>query len=154
VAVNQPYGGQRKQKNVVTLEGDKNWYEKIINKMPDNVHLHYVSEESREINIVQVKELLLAQKYTTFDVIIIDALYRDEIIPIALRLMAEDGIIICDNSDGLGIYEGFKDTTLSRVDFFGNVPGVVFPHCTSIFFKSASFIFSSKYPIPVLAIEN
>lgn len=144
----------KRAKHVVTLEGDKNWYEKIKNKMPNNVHLQYVSMENSAINIAQVNEALQSKEYSTYDVIVIDGLYRYEMIPIALRLMAEDGIIICDNAEGFGFYEGFKETALNRVDFFGNVPGVVLPHCTSIYFKSSSFAFSSKYPIPVVATEN
>ena len=118
--------------------------------MPDNVHLHHVSMENREINVAQVNEVLGSKEYSTYDVIVFDGLYRYEKIPIAIRLMAEDGIIICDDAEGYGFYEGFKETTLNRVDFFGNAPGVVLPHCTSIYFKSSSFVFSSKHTIPVL----
>ena len=144
----------KRASRVVTLEGDKSWYLKIKKEMPYNVHLHYVSMENKFINVAQVNSVLQSEDRQTYDVIVIDGLYRDEMIKIALRLMAEDGIIICDNSEGYGFYDGFKETSLKRVDFFGNAPGVVLPHCTSIFFKSSSFVFSSKNPIPVLAKEK
>ena len=144
----------KRAKHVVTIEGDKKWYEKIRDKMPDNVHLHHASIENREINVAQVNDVLESEEYSTYDVIVIDGLYRYEMITIAIRLMAEDGIIICDNAEGYGFYEGFKETTLNRVDFFGNAPGVVLPHCTSIYFNSSSFVFSSKHPIPILATEK
>ncbi len=98
-------------RNVITLEGDKNWYEKIKNNMPENVQLHYVSMESREINVSEVNLVLDSIQNPTYDVIVIDGLFREEMISIALRLIAEDGIIIFDNSEGYGCYEGFKETT-------------------------------------------
>ena len=138
-------------KNVITLEGDREWYEKIKNTMPGNVQLHYVSMESMDINVAQVKDVLKSKHYSTYDVIIIDGLYRYEMIAVALQLLAPNGIIVCDNSEGYDFCGGFKSSNLSRVDFFGNAPGVVLPHCTSIFFDSSSFVFNLKYTIPVIA---
>ncbi len=143
----------KRAKHVVTLEGDEAWYTKIKKSMPANVDLHYVSLESPSVCIAQVDEVLRSKPYPTYDVIIIDGLYRYEMIDIARRLMAENGMIICDNAEGYGFYDGFKESGLNRVDFFGNVPGVILPHATSIFFKSTSFAFSSKHPIPVIAKE-
>ena len=113
--------------------------------------LHYVSMESRTINVDQVNCALDSEKFSAYDVIIIDGSYRFEMIPIAIRLMAEDGIIICDNSEGYFFYEAFKETALNRVDFFGNGPCGVLPWCTSVYFNSSAFIFSSKYVIPDIA---
>lgn len=143
-----------KARHVVTLEGDKRWYEKIRDRMPGNVDLCYVSMESEEINVSEVRRTLEAKKYSKYDVIVIDGLYRYEMIPIALSRLAEDGIVICDNAEGYGFYEGFKESALWRVDFFGNAPGVVLPHATSIYFRPSScFVFDAHYPIPVIAKE-
>jgi len=144
-----------KAKHVVTLEGDKEWYEKIKGGMPNNVDLCYVSMESKETNVSQVKDSLETKQYSKYDVIIIDGLYRYEMIEIALCRLKDDGILVCDNADAeeYGFYEGLKDSGLYRVDFFGNAPGVVLPHCTSIYFKPSSFVFDAKYPIPVIAKE-
>ena len=78
----------------------------------------------------------------------IDGLARFEMIKISLNYLAEDGCIICDNSEGYNFFEGFKDSGLNRVDFFGSAPGVILPHSTSICFPDNSFVFDSKYPIP------
>jgi len=143
-----------KAKYVVTLEGDKEWYEKIKGQMPGNVDLCYVSMESKETNVYEVKYTLETKQYSKYDVIIIDGLYRYEMIEIALSRLADDGIIVCDDAEGYGFYEGFKESGLCRVDFFGNAPGVVLPHATSIYFRpSSSFVFDAKYPIPVIAKE-
>ena len=95
-------------------------------------------------------DVLSAKQSSKYDVIVIDGLYRFEMIQVALSYMAKDGIIICDNAEGYDFYEGFKDTGMSRVDFFGNAPGVVLPHSTSIYFNPYSFAFKSIYPIPVI----
>ena len=142
-------------KQVVTLEGDDEWYAKIRRSIPGNVDLHLVTMESREANISAVMRTLDSAGYSRYDVIVIDGLYRDEMIEVALGRMSEDGIIICDNAEGYGFYDGFKESGLWRVDFFGNAPGVVLPHSTSIYFNSAScFIFDAAYRIPVIAHES
>ena len=134
--------------SVVTLEGDKQWYEKIKKKMPSNVQMFLVSMDNPSACVKEVNEVL--QNYAEFDVIIIDGLYRSEMISIAQTKMANHGVIICDNAEGYGFYEGFKASGMNRVDFFGNAPGVVLQHCTSLFFGEQCFLLSSEYSIPVI----
>jgi hypothetical protein len=143
----------QRAKSVVTLEGDLAWFDRIKHYMPGNVDLNYVSMENSLINVECVEETIRSKPHTHYDIIIIDGLYRHEMIPIALRVMAQDGMIVCDNAEGYGIYEGFKDSDLKRVDFFGNAPGVILPHATSIFFRPSSFAFNSAHPIPIIASE-
>lgn len=145
--------GKRARK-VVTFEADKDWFEKIGSKLPDNVDLHLVSMQSRSICVEQIDSILSEKAYPQFDIVVIDGLYREEMITIANRVVAGQGIIICDNADGYGFYEGFKDRGLARVDFFGYAPGVVLPHCTSIFYRPACFLFDAKIPIPVIVKEQ
>lgn len=136
---------------VVTLEGDHRWYRKLRRNIPRNVDLHHVSMESPSVCVAQVERILSSKKYATYDVIIIDGLYRYEMIDIARRYMTETGMIICDNAEGYGFFEGFLNSGLNRVDFFGHAAGVILPHATSIFFKSNSVFFSSNHPIPIIA---
>lgn len=140
---------------VVTFEGEKKWYDKIKMDMPDNMDLCYVSMEFRQRTVSKIIYELGQKAYSVFDVIIIDGLYREEMVQIALDFLSENGIIICDNAEGYGFYEAFKESGLWRVDFFGNAPGVVLPHSTSIYFRPSScFLFDAKYPVPVIATEN
>lgn len=143
----------KRAKHVVTLEGDSGWYDRIKNTMPDNVSLHCVSMRDRDANVHEVSEVLESMPSLLYDVIVIDGLYRDKMAAIACRVLAADGIIVCDNSEGYGIYECFKERGLDRIDFYGNVPGVVLPHCTSIYFKRSSFVFDPTIPIHVVAEE-
>jgi hypothetical protein len=143
----------RRAQQVVIFEGDEEWYDQIKITMPANTDIHLVSMESPEKCTSEVNQILDAKNYGKFDVIIIDGLYRFEMIDIAKKVMADLGAIICDDAEGYGFYEGFKDSGLNRVDFFGYAPCVVLPHCTSIFFGSRSFLFESQYPIAVIAKE-
>lgn len=117
--------------------------------MPSNVELYLVDMESPLACVQEVESIL--KKYTEFDVIIIDGLYRYELIKIAQAKLSSQGVIICDNSEGYGFYDGFKGSGMNRVDFFGNAPGVVLPHCTSLLFREQCFLLSAEYPIPVIA---
>ena len=143
----------KRAKRVLALEKDRTWYEKIAIAMPENVAMHMVSVASRAACISDVNRIL-GKEQCQYDVIIIDGLFRYEMTGIALRLMAEDGMIICDNAEGYGFYEAFKNSGLSRVDFYGYAPGVVLPHVTSIFFKHSSFAFRAETNISAVAIED
>jgi hypothetical protein len=134
-------------RHVITFEGKREWYDRMASNLPANVELHYVQKTEPSTDATQVEQILSTKTADRFDIIIIDGLKRSELIDIACESLAPDGIIICDNSEGYSFYEGFKDKGFDRVDFFGNAPGVIFPHCTSIYFKSRSFVFSPSIPI-------
>lgn len=143
----------KRAQSVVTFEGNEEWHGKIKNMMPENVHLHYVSMDNREEQVLEIQNTLKIERPSKYEIIVIDGLFRYEMIRIAISMLAENGIIICDNSEGYGFYEGFKDSDLKRVDFYGNAPGVILPHCTSIYYRSNSFVFDSRIPIQVIAKE-
>ena len=140
--------------SVVTFEANRAWHDRIKIGMPINVDLHYVSRESGESDASQVTTILSAKTNRQYDVVVIDGLTRAQMFDIACNYIAPGGIIICDNAEGYGFYEGFKDRGLSRVDFYGNAPGILLPHCTSIYFAAASFAFDAAIPIRVIAKES
>jgi len=138
---------------VVSFEGDKKWYEQIKKNISDNVRLYLVSNENSSDCIHDVNAILGSIAPKTFDIIIIDGLFRKEAVQIALKHMTKDGAIIFDNADSYEFLESFSQSDLKRVDFYGYAPGVVLPHCTSIFFGSDCFLFSNSNPIAVIATE-
>jgi hypothetical protein len=140
-----------KARHVVTFEGDKGWYDELNRTMPPNVDLFLVSMDNRQTCIAEIEETLSSSCFGRFDVIIIDGLYREQLMDTARQLMTPESVIICDDSEGYGFYEGFKGSGLNRVDFFGYKPGVVLPNCTSIFFGNHSFLFESGHRIPDIA---
>lgn len=145
--------GQR-AKRVVGFEGDAAWHQKLKTRVSDNVELHLVPIDSPSSCVDAINRILSIQTDRRFDVIVIDGLWRQEIIDIAAVAVADSGFILCDNAEGYGFYEKFRDRDFYRVDFFGNAPGVLLPHCTSIFFRPGSFVFDPKCPIPVIAKES
>ena len=132
----------------MTLEGDDEWYNSLESNLPENAQLHSVSMVTAGECQESVEAVLTASHQTSFDIIVIDGLFRYEMIEIAVRYRAAGGAIICDNAEGYGFDRGFHDAGLLRVDFFGFAPGVVRPHCTSIYFDEHSFLFSPEIPIP------
>jgi len=138
----------KRAKHVVTFEGSEQWYKMITEKAPANVELFLVSQKNLIKCTEDVNQILSSKKYPSFDIVIIDGFYRYEMIDIACKVAAEDGAIICDDSDGYKIYDGFRERSLSRVDFFGHGPCLGLPRCTSIFFKKGSFLFDPRRPIP------
>jgi hypothetical protein len=144
----------KKARFVTTLEGDKAWFAELVQRVPDNAQVHYTSTESRKTNVAAVRRILTEADQETYDVIVIDGLYRRDLVPIAIERLSQDGIIICDNAEGYGFFEAFRSSGMARVDFFGMGAGGVLPYATSIYFRQdACFIFDAKYRIPVWAEE-
>jgi hypothetical protein len=84
-----------------------------------------------------------------FDVVVIDGLFREEMVSIALDYVSDEGPIVVDNSDGYGMYATFADAGLLRIDFYGYAPCVYLPHFTSIYFRPGCRWLSSSEPIVV-----
>src|SRR3990167_5296833 len=104
-------------RQVVTIESDKAWYSEIKSKAFENVSVFLVNETPASQYLKKISELLNEAGFSKFD------------------------IIICDNSGHFDFKRGLKNKDLKRVDFFGHVPGVMLPDCTSIFFHDASSLF-------------
>lgn len=136
------------------MESDRKWFERIKDRMPRNVELLYVAEDSRETNVAEVERALHPQPTASFDVIIIDGLYREEMIPVAIQYLSTEGAIVCDDSQGYSFYERFRGAGFWRVDFFGGQPCGVFAHATSIYFRpTACFLMRDDWPIPDVTQE-
>ena len=135
-------------KEVITLEDNKEWYESLKQKIPGNVKLFLVSNESREKCVEDVMNILTTLNISHFDIVVIDGLFREQMIDIADRYVSPEGGIICDNAEGYGFYEGFLNKQYKRVDFFGHAPGVMLPHCTSLYFKNNTFLFDPTWKMP------
>lgn len=132
---------------VVAMEGNEDWYERIRGAMPDNVELRLIPMGSSEECVAAVRSALAEIGHARYDVVVIDGLYRRELVPTALERVTDDGVIICDNAEGYGFYQAFRELPLQRIDFIGNAPGVVLPHSTSLVFSPGAFIASPRFPI-------
>jgi len=139
---------------VITFEGNDplfspshEWAKKLRKKLPENVDLYEISMESSEICTSEVREVLESKSDSKFNVIVIDGLYRKEMVPIALDYLEEDGMVIVDNAEGYEMYEAFLNSDLKKVEFYGYSPGVYLKSCTAIYFRSESKYFSNLLKI-------
>jgi hypothetical protein len=131
---------------VISLEGDAGWFRELAIKLPRNVRLELVSVESRSACTEAVRSLL-EDIGVRFDIVIVDGLYREQVAAIALDWVKEDGLIIADDSESYSLFEILKGHGFSRVDFYGQAPGVILPRCTSIWFADGCWLFDSEWPI-------
>ena len=124
---------------VVAFESDPTWYRRLRSCIPPNVKLHLVP--------IDASGALTWVADETFDVIVIDGLDRLRCAELSLPLLSSNGAAFLDNSDGYWGEDGqypildlFRREGFSRIDFYGPAPGVIKPHCTSLFFKDACFL--------------
>jgi predicted O-methyltransferase YrrM len=136
---------------VLALEGDEEWFAQLTKSIPANVTLRLVDLSSVAACLSDVS--CATKDRALYDIVVIDGLYRSELVPIAMEVLASGGAIICDNAEGYGIYDAFKGSNFKRVDFYGNAPGVILRHCTSIFFRDDCFLFDTAVQIGKPALE-
>lgn len=149
-AGNSSFWWAKAARTVTALEGDAVWLKYLEQNSLANLNMRLVSIVDA-ISCANDVENTLKEINKQYDVIIIDGLYRPEMIQFALTYRKKNGIIICDNADGYGFYDGLKDSGLKRIDFYGYAPGVILPHCTSLFFDETEFLSAS---IPIKSLEN
>ena len=117
-------------KKVVSVEDNKEWYDKIKDKLPDHVE-YYLLEERQEY----IKSI---NKYPDkFDVIIIDGNHsRYECAVEALNKLRDDGFIILDNSDWKEKTSALlRESDLIEVDMSGFGPINYYTWTTSFYFS-------------------
>jgi len=133
--------------NVVALEGDPTWHEQLAKSIPANVDLHHAPSRTATECTEGVDGILTTLGNPKFDIVVIDGLWREQLVPIARAHLKEGGAVICDNASGYNMKEAFLGSGFSHVDFYGPAPGVILPSVTSIFFTPGCFLFDEEWPI-------
>jgi len=132
--------------DVTTLEDDAVWFHKIGDLVQPHAPRLFLVDEP----LADFPAALLAER---FDVIVVDGLDRAHAARIASTLLAPDGAIIVDNSEGswskigadhFPILAALSAPTFQRIDFYGHGLGVFKPSCTSIFFRDRCFLFDQS----------
>lgn len=126
--------------SVLALEDDAEWGGNVRSA----VDLRLVDGADCAKFIADARAILDGQ---VFDVIVVDGLFRAEAARLALGYLKPTGALICDNAEGYGFFEALSGARLSRVDFYGNAPGVILQHSTSVFFRDGCFLFENAKPI-------
>jgi len=118
---------------VVSVEHDKEWYDKIVSTKPQNAELIYC-ELVRDGDYCRMP-LTLKQ---TFDIIIVDGRDRVNCCIQAVGAVSEKGVIVLDDSerdfyqDGINFLtsKGFKELALTGIS-----PGLFYRKATSVFYR-------------------
>ena len=123
-------------KQVVSVEDDKEWYEKTRPSSGDNLKLVLAADKAAYINEILNHDL--------FNVIIVDGSHRYECAQQALKRLRPGGMIILDNSDWfVKTARLLRESDLIEVDMAGFAPITAFTSTTSFFFHR-DFRFRSK----------
>lgn len=126
---------------VVSYEDNADWFAYIRDQLPPNATVHLTDSLLSEFDPAG-----------SFDLIIIDGLDRMIATAKSVSLLAPNGALLLDNSEGYWGPEGtypiiafLRDKGFQRVDFYGFSPGNMLQHCTSIFFRDRCFLFEGTH---------
>ena len=120
-------------RNVVSVEHDRAWYEKLNQNISDNVVLKYVNltyggDYSKSI-----------QEYVDcFDIVVVDGRDRVDCLKNCINSLKVGGVVILDNSDRVDYAEGVEfmlNSGFKKVEFTGFCPIVNFKSETAIFYR-------------------
>jgi hypothetical protein len=138
----------QRARHVVAFEGDPDWLARLQPRLPAHAAIHPAPADDAVACVRQVERVLRDGGSARFDVVVIDGLWRAELVGVAIGAVSADGVIVCDDAAGYGFQQAFQGRGFSRADFFGYAPGVLRPRCTSIFFRPGAFLFDDRNPIP------
>lgn len=117
-------------KSVISVETEKEWYERTLRLKPPNVKISYFD------NVVDFSESILKEDQC-FDVIFIDSIrYRYEVVLHSIKKLKDGGIIIFDNADWYpNSVKLLRDDGFIEINFHGFGPINGYTWTTSIFLR-------------------
>lgn len=114
-------------RSIVAVEDDKAWFAKITGQLPANARHELIEAPAAYVDAIN-------RHGHRFDVIVIDGSHRYECAVAARPRLADDGLIILDNSDWLPRVTRFlRDSGLIQVDLAGFGPINGYTWTTSLF---------------------
>ncbi len=140
-------------KQVVSVEHDPRWLERVRSMVGGNVTLLLRSARGDEMGSGAASPYAAAvEEFTpgSFDIIVIDGEDRVACAKTAPPYLREDGLIILDNSDRPAYRTGIEHLHkqgFGRVDFYGFASQVGTLACTSVFLKSGARWMADSVPL-------
>jgi hypothetical protein len=119
---------------VVSVEHDKDWYDKIIKSKPENAEMIFC-ELVRDGNYCRTPVSLKKK----FDIIIVDGRDRVNCCIQAVDALSDDGVIVLDDSERKQYKEGIDfliKKGFKHLPFSGISPGLFYNKSTSVFYKT------------------
>jgi hypothetical protein len=124
---------ERKTKQVIAVEHDRVWYEKMLPQISSNVNLIYC-----ELEYGGAYAQTAAKYSTTFDIVVIDGRDRVNCAKGAMKALKPEGVIVWDNSDREAYQEGYdylSSKGFRKIGFVGMLPIVNMKSETGIFYR-------------------
>ncbi len=124
----------RKTAFVDALEHNPEWYEYISAKVNMNSKIQLIP--AADIKNYAAFPASLGKKY---DIVLVDAIDRNECMFQSVNLLTTDGVVILDDSERPEYLMGIsflKNNGFRKIDFWGFAPIVIHKKCTSFFYKS------------------
>lgn len=118
---------------VVSVEHDRGWYEKVVSCAPGNVTVTHVPLDYGGAYAGKI-----AEHVQRFDIVVLDGRDRVNCSRNSLASLKDGGVIIWDNSDREEYEEGFRflfDHGFRKIEFVGFAPGIVDRMETGIFYR-------------------
>lgn len=121
-------------REVVSVEHDKEWHDKIKRLAPQNCRIYHIPLEYGGSYSKKVAEFNAA-----FDIIVIDGRDRVNCAINALKALKPGGVLIWDNSDREEYGPGYRfllERGFRKIEFIGLAPLINYKSETSIFYRS------------------
>lgn len=142
-------------KKVICADDNQDWYQQITNQCNHNVTAYFEPNEQQYPATVMKAGIM-------FDIIVIDAIKRDECALFALKQIAEDGIIIIDDTERVNWSEEYKralhilqqDNRFIQIDFYGFSAINEYTKITTLFISRRASLESKHKEQPAYGIGN
>lgn len=121
-------------KKIISVETNKDWYQQTKRILPNNAIIHYCDYSQDKIKY----QTFIKSTNEKFDLIIVDADERNEIILNLKENLKDEGVIILDNSDREEYASSINyliKLGFLKIDFWGITAGYFNQTCTTIFYK-------------------
>lgn len=133
---NSSFWWSERVSQVFSVEHDSCWYDKVHSNLKPNMHImHKQLENGTEY------ENCCSEPGLNFEIIIIDGRKRVKAMMASVKSLADNGVIILDNSDRSKYEEGIKyllQIGFKKIEFWGMCPMVGFKTCTSVFYRQGN----------------
>lgn len=124
----------QKTKSVISVERDRDWYDKVTSFLPSNCVLQHCGDE-------MLYPMAISNCDGNFDIVVVDGAVRYPCVLETLKKVSSEGIIILDNTEWYpNAAEVLRGHGFLQIDFCGFSPINAFTSCTSIFYKSTTIL--------------
>lgn len=116
-------------RQIVSVESDRNWFERINNQRRSNQTLILAEEVEQYVHAPDARA-------DEFDIYVIDGAFRYDCVAHVLTLLKPASLVIFDNTDWYPSASSLlRDAGLKQLDFIGMGPLNNYAWCTSLYFR-------------------